>query len=536
MSRSSYAVTGIDCKTVRQFEDVMSLAGGKGRWQLMFFFWMLLIITTMGYNTMSMAFMEETPEFLCADGHHENATFASLSEGGAERCRAPDGQPCRRWVYDPEFTGSSVVTQWDLVCERLPLLSTVQSMLQFGGLVGSLAAGFFADKVGRGPVQHVTMAVYIVGALLSALPYSYELMLVARFIMGVGLSGNLSNCSVMLIEFVAMEWRVWTGQLLTAPLPLGEILLVAVAYKLRVWWHLQLALAAPMLIFVLNFWLTLESPRWLFVQGRDAEVVQVLATIARVNGRELPEEPQMKKLLEDVRRHELADGDTATEGSQLWRSLLLRRWMLVTCFCWATFNASYYGLSFDVTQLSKSHYLAGLLSGLVGLPGSFLAPLVNRFGRRPITCISYILAGTCTLLVLINDDATLLLVAGLAGKFFISAAQSVLNFYTPEYLPTSTRAIGFGLAEVSSRVGAMVSPYIVDLAGQLHHKAPSMTFGVWSLLAGLATLLLPETTGRQLPETVAQVEAGILDRPESDLTAPTQPGSKKIVDKSGDVC
>ena len=76
------------------FEDLLSLAGGTGRWQALLVAWMALFLLTTGYNSVSMIFLGETPGFLCAEGHPANATFAILSEAAAERCRAPDGRPC----------------------------------------------------------------------------------------------------------------------------------------------------------------------------------------------------------------------------------------------------------------------------------------------------------------------------------------------------------------------------------------------------------------------------------------------------------
>ena len=86
--------------------------------------------------------------------------------------------------------------------------------------------------------------------------------------------------------------------------------------------------------------------------------------------------------------------------------------------------------------------------------------------------------------------------------------------YTPEYIPTSVRTVGFGIANVCSRIGAMTAPYVVDLARDIDRAAPSVVFGSGCLLASLAMLLLPETAGRRLPETVVELEAGVLDQPE----------------------
>ena len=412
-------------------EDVLSLAGETGLWQILIFIWMAFFFLTAGANVISIAFTGMTPDFLCADGHAKNATYTSLNETSAEQCLAADGQQCRRWVFDPAAAGPSLVTEWGLVCHRRPLLATAQSMLMLGGLFGSLSAGALGGRLGRRTVYLIMLAVYASGTFLSAAPVAYEFFLMARFTMGFGVMGTANIACVLMMELAGPRWRAWGVQLAMLPLQLGEILLALMAYHFRIWWQLQLVAAAPGLSFIFSFWLVPESPRWLILRRRDDEAMQVLATAARVNRRQLPERTQLQKMLEDARNCEIAAGGVTagegvfTEATQLWRSPLLRRWMLSTCFCWMTFCSSNYGLSFDLMQLSESPYVAGILAGLAGVPAYLLSPLLDRFGRRPVTFVTAFGSGICMLLVLVNDDATLWLAVRLIAKLLITCALAL---------------------------------------------------------------------------------------------------------------
>ena len=57
-----------------------------------------------------------------------------------------------------------------------------------------------------------------------------------------------------------------------------------------------------------------------------------------------------------------------------------------------------------------------------------------------------------------------------------------------------------------TRVGSASAPYIVDILGAISAGIPTLIFGVFSLVAGLLALLLPETLNKELPETVDDVE------------------------------
>ena len=58
-----------------------------------------------------------------------------------------------------------------------------------------------------------------------------------------------------------------------------------------------------------------------------------------------------------------------------------------------------------------------------------------------------------------------------------------------------------GFAVVVSRIGTMLAPYIL-LMGQFS----PVIFGVSALLSGLCALMLPETLGQQMPETLQDGE------------------------------
>lgn len=67
-----------------------------------------------------------------------------------------------------------------------------------------------------------------------------------------------------------------------------------------------------------------------------------------------------------------------------------------------------------------------------------------------------------------------------------------------------------------ARIGAMVAPF-VPLLGNYMKALPLLLFGIVSLIGGLLALLLPETFGRRLPETVEEAEN--IHKQESEITS-----------------
>ncbi|CAL4069124.1 unnamed protein product, partial [Meganyctiphanes norvegica] len=94
------------------------------------------------------------------------------------------------------------------------------------------------------------------------------------------------------------------------------------------------------------------------------------------------------------------------------------------------------------------------------------------------------------------------MVLALTGKLSISCAWSGLGLHAMELFPTEVRSLAYGLCFMSSRLGGIIAPMVSDILGMYLPWAPSVIFGGGALVAGLANLLLPETLGHDLPDTI----------------------------------
>ena len=107
------------------FEDILERCCGTGRWQVMLIGYMSVMWLIFPTFSMSMMFVGASPQFKCADGFDANATFDSLPADVPE-CHplGDNSSSCSRWVFDKSVYESTVVTEWNLVCGRKPMLST----------------------------------------------------------------------------------------------------------------------------------------------------------------------------------------------------------------------------------------------------------------------------------------------------------------------------------------------------------------------------------------------------------------------------
>ncbi|XP_037082291.1 organic cation transporter-like protein [Pollicipes pollicipes] len=359
-------------KTEVLFEDVLERCCGTGRWQTLLIGYLSVLWLLFPAFSMSMMFVGATPKFRCADGFAANATFASLPSD-TPRCHAANSTAaCQRWAFDPSVYVSTVVTEWTLVCGRKPLLSLLQSWLMIGALFGSVVSGHFAA---------------------------------VRFLTGVAMSAMISSQYVLMMELSSSERRAAIGIVSIMPFAFGTCLVALGSYLIRTRWLLQLAYAVPCLIFLFNFWLMPESPRWLVLQGRFPEEVLQLMAEARNN------------MLSRQTTTKTTDGHSPLQMMlQLVRTPHMRRRTLIAVFLGFIIAGSYFGISFDTTQLAASPHLAAVFIGLAGIPSSLVFPLLDRLGRRPSLILLLWLQAAAMLLTFVQKDTTLWLVLGVVAK------------------------------------------------------------------------------------------------------------------------
>ncbi|ELU08084.1 hypothetical protein CAPTEDRAFT_81559, partial [Capitella teleta] len=103
----------------------------------------------------------------------------------------------------------------------------------------------------------------------------------------------------------------------------------------------------------------------------------------------------------------------------------------------------------------------------------------------------------------LEDVATAFSVVGKAG---ISGAFGAVYVYTGELNPTNIRNIAFGTASMFARISGMAAPFIGGPLVNLWVGLPTLVFGIFGIVSGSLVLLLPETFGQTLPETVEEAE------------------------------
>lgn len=247
--------------------------------------------------------------------------------------------------------------------------------------------------------------------------------------------------------------------------------------------------------------------RWLISKGRYEEARRLIKTSAKINGSVIEDASiaEMEASVEEELKREqnLARHLTFID---LFRHRQMRRKTIILAVAWIVCAALYYVLLLDQSELSENPYIGFLVTSVVQIPANFfvLAALSRPyFGRRKSLSGCLIIAGIMLVIIpFCGRVGHTKMTLSVIGRFCSTCAYIVLHLFAAEQFPTVVRGIGMGFSYVVSRVGSIVAPYILLIGG-----FSPLIFGLASFIAGTLSLLLPETAGKALPETLRDGES-----------------------------
>jgi sugar porter (SP) family MFS transporter len=359
------------------------------------------------------------------------------------------------------------------------------SKLQLGWSVASLAlaasfammaAGPLSDRFGRRPVLRLAATLFAVSALASALATSFSALVIARMIGGLGVGMALIIAPMYIAEIspardrgrmvsfnqlnivVGISAAFFSNYLI---LKLGQSQAEwAMALRLDEWnWRWMLGLeTVPAVLYFLFLYLVPESPRWLIMQGRDkqaldimrrasgfkqasADLVQISASIAADRSRPGTHLP-LAALFSRPMRLVLAIGLTVAVVQQITG--------INAVFFYAPMIFEQSGTGTDAA------FMQAVLVGLTNLAFTLLAMvLIDRIGRRPLLIFGVSGIALCMMLLAWGfHSATYSLsaetIAGLPAAIDATRLQQLLDtVYTSDlsFKNALNQALGAGVVQ-----------------------------------------------------------------------------------------
>jgi putative MFS transporter len=385
-------------------------------------------------------------------------------------------------------------------------LSYVASAGFAGMAIGAAVGGLLADRIGRRNVFALTLLVYGLATGLSALSWSVGVLLVLRFVVGLGLGAELPVASTLVSEFAPARIRGRIVVLLEAFWAVGWIGAALIGYLVIPaspdGWRWALLLGAVPAVWAVVVRLRLpESVRFLEAKGRHDEAERVVRTFERA-----AEDAAGTGRPAGVASSAAVPGAGVGAVADLFAPRLRRRtgaiWLV-----WFAVNFSYYGAFIWLPSLLVAagfplvrSFEYTLIITLAQLPGYLAsAYLVEKWGRR-VTLATF-LAGSAASAALfgfgaVSGSEAQIIAFGMLLSFFNLGAWGALYAVTPELYPTALRGTGAGWAAGVGRIASIAAPLAVPPLLALG-GAPVLfvVFAAVFVVAALGALALPELRG-----------------------------------------
>ena len=429
-----------------------------------------------------------------------------------------------------------VKTQWHLSTTQT---SWVTGSAILAAFFGALIFGRIADVVGRKTIYTTVAIIMIVGAVTSALATGFLFLVVARFVLGLGIGGDYPVSAVLMSEYANRHDRgrlvglVFSMQALGLIVgPLVALVLLSSGISSDLTWRLLLGLGALPAAAVVYLRAKMpESPRFQArVQGDAQRAAKELRTFAEgaINT-----------------TGTVSDGTRRMSFSEFIKNRRMLRLVFGTAGTWFLFDYAYYGNTLSLPTILKqvdSHAsvetkLAWTLGIFVvfALPGYLLAiSKMDRIGHRRLQFIGFAVMALCFLVLgavptLTATIGPFLLIFGLS-YFFIEFGPNTTTFVLPsEVFPVSMRTTGHGIAAGIGKLGAFLGVFLVpQLQKQINLRGMLVVAGVAAILGFLLTSVLPEPARRNL-EDISGEDAEPVPFPTIDLIqSPPMPTAELV--------
>jgi MFS family permease len=394
-----------------------------------------------------------------------------------------------------------------------------------GAVGGALLFGYLTDRYGRRKLFMITLGVYLLFTVATALAWNFWSFMLFRVLAGAGIGGEYSAINSAIDELVparvrgrvalAINSSWWIGTAAAAGLTV--LLLNTLAVNLG--WRVGFGLGAVLAIGILFIrHLVPESPRWLLTHGRADEAEEVVRKIEEQVRKTHPDLPEPEgEPLEIEQRRSIGFVAIARHVMQEYPGRGVLGFALMASQA-VLYNATLFGMVSILTTFfhaSKANAPLYIIPFAVGnlLGPWLLGPLFDSIGRKIMISSTYILAGASLLVTayLFHQQvlsATTLTICWAVTFFFASAGASAAYLTVSEIFPMETRAMAIALFYACGTGVAIAAPWtfgkLIETGSVGNVTIAFVIGGAIMAIGGIVEILLGVDAERKSLEAVAR--------------------------------
>jgi MFS family permease len=401
------------------------------------------------------------------------------------------------------------------------------SFYVIGACLGAVFFGYLTDRFGRKLLFLITLGVYLAATVATAFAPNPVWFWICRFFTGAGIGGEYAAVNSAVDELIPARLRGTVNLMVNGSFWLGTTVGAALSIPMLdtsvlpkdIGWRVLFGLGALLgigILFVRR--MVPESPRWLFIHGREQAAEEVVSDIERKVERQTGSVlPEARKDIEIRQRRSVGFGLIFHTMLQRHRR---RSTLGLALFVGQAFlyNAVFFTYAlvldkfFQVPAAKVGWYLIPI--GLGNFFGPFLlSRLFDTVGRRAMISFSYIgsgalLVGTALLFQGGMLNATTLTICWVAVFFLASAGASSAYLTVSEIFPLEIRAMAIAVFyAVGTGLGGVIGPLLFGKlieSGSATQVMYGYLLGAFlMMLAGVVELIIGVEAAQRSLEDVA---------------------------------
>lgn len=488
--------------------------GSWGPLQRRIFFAIVTLYCVAPFSNSVIVFITPKQDFWCVDT--DPVTGSAVHLKGSCFLDYENKTKCTKFEYDKAKFKRTLITEFDLVCDRAWLGSAAQSLHQIGYMVSGIGLGLISDRYGRLFCAKLSISLEIVAGLGQAFAPSIYLYMIARFFVGIAAYGRFLNSYVLLSEWVGPKIRAKIAAVSGYGWTAGSMLLPFVFYHIPDYFKVQIfATTFEIIGFIAYIIIVYESPKFLMTHGRYQEAEEILTKAALEADRLSSDE--VKSRIQQLKDHVSEEEERAKKKEKSGRYSVLAVWSdpdllrlsLILYFTWFSTAFISYAFFLNVGNLGGSLYWNVFIFAVAGgVENAISYIILPRFERRTILVTSLVVTAFglfCVLACSFNDS---LITPRIVFSFLFSISLGVtfgtVYIYTTETFPTTMRQASLGTCSIFARIGSVIAPFIKELTLATHLSVSLIIFASLSVVNALLMMMLPDTTDIQLPDNILQ--------------------------------
>jgi AAHS family 4-hydroxybenzoate transporter-like MFS transporter len=392
------------------------------------------------------------------------------------------------------FVAPVIAGDWGL---PLADFGTIFAVGLLGGLLGAVLFGMIADRKGRRLTLIVTVALFALGSLLTALARTSLELGLFRFGTGLGLGGAMPSIIALTSEYSPARLRNTLITAMFCGFPLGAVVGALVSTPLieRFGWESVFLLGGivPLtLLPALALWIP-ESIGWLIGRGDHVRVDAILARIGKAPARIEPGPAGETS----PPRSSIAG---LFAGGRAFGTLLLALVFFVSLLIVYLMVSWVPGIAVQAGHSVRFGVLSAGVLNLTGIAGSLtIGRLSDRRGAYRVVGSAYLLGALAiAVLALAAAPGTTILIFCILAGFFCIGSQMCAVSIASQFYPVDLRGTGVGWSMGMGRFGAIAGPLIgATLVGANGAEKLFELVAALSAVAGIGILVMGLVVRRQ---------------------------------------